>query len=196
MFLENFISYIRGLLILRAKGNPPDKVSIVVESPGGEFSYSCPVICMSDYSVDDLFVQKLFFLLPFYIFNFENKLYGYESGEYDVQELEHTYIEIIDRIRDIDEKELSLRSKGVIIKQMERVAGRLTERTSVVHEKVGDIMGGKVVKMEWLERFDAAVAEGEARGEARGEAERKKLLEEIELLKKENERLKQAAAIV
>ena len=60
---------------------------------------------------------------------------------------------------------MSLRSKGVIIKQMGSVTGKLSEKYRNINEKVGDIMGGKVVKMEWLERFDAAVADGEARGD-------------------------------
>ena len=89
-------------------------------------------------------------------------------------------------MRGTDEGVLSGRSKGVIIKQMEAVVRRLAYNKENVIKKVGDIMGGKVVKMEWLEKYDAAVAEGKAEGRAEGlaegEAERKKLEERIEKL--------------
>ena len=55
----------------------------------------------------------------------------------------------------LDEADLSLRSKGVITKQIELVTYRLAAKHKNITEKVDDIMGGKVLKMEWLERFDA-----------------------------------------
>ena len=42
-------------------------------------------------------------------------------------------------------------------------------------------MGGRVVKMDWLERYDAAVAGGVARGEVR--------CEEIKLIKMKCQRI-------
>ena len=51
----------------------------------------------------------------------------------------------------------ALRSKGVIIKQMEQVIYRLAYKRKNIKDKVGDIMGGNVVKMDWLEKYDAAV---------------------------------------
>lgn len=52
------------------------------------------------------------------------------------------------------------------------VGKRFAENREKISQKVGDIMGGQVVKMEWLERFDAAVASGEAKGEAKGDSRR------------------------
>ena len=81
---------------------------------------------------------------------------------------------------------MSDRSKRVIIRRMKEVVKKLAYNKENVIKKVGDIMGGKVVKMEWLEKYDAAVAEGKAEGRAEGlaegEAERKKLEERIEKL--------------
>lgn len=79
-----------------------------------------------------------------------------------------------------------------------------------VQEKVGAIMGGKVIDLPEIKVFhegkEIGLAEGEAIGLAKGEAERKKLADEKnaladeknaladenEFLKKEIERLKQA----
>ena len=116
--------------------------------------------------VDDIFENNLFFLLPFYIFNLESKLDDYESDEVELIELEQILCGIIERLEKVEETVLSLRSKGVIIKQMGSVAGKLSEKRDRVNERIGDIMGGQVIKMEWLERYDAAVAKGKEEGRA------------------------------
>ena len=154
-----------GLLILRDVGSPPEKVLYEIQTPGGSVSYDVPVICESDYTIDEIFEKELYFLIPFYFFNFEEKIDQYDSDPEKLKEFEEMYCDIIDRIHQLNENELSLRSKGVIIQQMGCVVKKLAEKREKVTEKVGDIMGGHVVKMEWLERFDAAVAGGEARGE-------------------------------
>ena len=64
---------------------------------------------------------------------------------------------------------MSLRTKGVIIKEIDHVISRLNEKRINVSTKVGDVMHGRVMKLDWLERYDKAMAESEARGQARGE---------------------------
>ena len=154
-----------GLLVLRNKGNPPEKVTFEIRTPGGTVSYDAPVICAVDYTIEELFERKLYFLLPFFVFQHEDRMNIYEEDEKELENFLNIYCGIVERLRLEDESVLSLRSKGVIIKQMEYVTKRLNVGRKKVIKKVGDIMGGKVLKMEWLERFDAAVAGGEARGE-------------------------------
>ncbi len=88
----------------------------------------------------------------------------FEANEQAREEFVEIYRHILESVRDLDESALSLRSKGVIIKQMEAVLMRLTETKIEVQQKVGDLMGGKVVEMEWLKQFDAAVAKGREEG--------------------------------
>ena len=158
-----------GLLVLRDKGAPPERVTITLQTPGGEVSYEAPVICEADYTLEDIFSKKLYFLLPFYFFNLEGRMELYERDETAMEEFEEIYCDILERLRDTDEEDLSLRSKGVIIRHIETVTRRLAANRRKVTGKVGEIMGGRVVKMDWLERFDAAFARGETAGEARGE---------------------------
>ena len=86
------------------------------------------------------------------------------------------------------------------MQQTENVIKRLAYKRPNIREKVDDIMGGKVLKMEWLERFDAAAAKGREEGREEGEKERRKLEAEkyglearIKSLEKELEELKAAA---
>ena len=161
-----------GLLILRNKGNPPKHMTFEITTPNGSISYDAPVICMKGYSLDDIFAKRMYFILPFYFFNFEDRFILYNKDAESLKEFEEIYCEVIERLQNVDEVNLSLRSKGVIIKQMENVVKRLAYRRKRITEKVGDIMGGKVLKMEWLEKFDAAVAEGKAEGGDIRDAER------------------------
>jgi hypothetical protein len=59
-------------------------------------------------------------------------------------------------------------------------------------------MGGEVIKIPWLEKYDADIAaakvEGKIEGEAIGEKERKALEEENQRLREEVAQLKAAAA--
>ena len=103
-------------------------------------------------------------MIPFYFFNLEERLDIYESDPEVLKEFETLYCSIIDRIGEIDEAELSLRSKGVIIRQMEKVSKRLADKKQNVREKVGEIMEIQSERWEWLDRFDAAVEGGRAEG--------------------------------
>lgn len=180
-----------GLLVLRSKGDPPQRVTFEIQTPGGDISYEVPVICMADYSLERIFAENLYFLLPFFVFNLEDRMDEFEKDENARQEFVDIYRNILEKLRDLDEAVLSLRSKGVIIKQMEAVAMRMTKEKKEVRRKVGDLMGGKVVEMEWLKQFDAAVAKGREEGREEGAAERQAMAKEIEQLRKENERLKE-----
>ena len=48
----------------------------------------------------------------------------------------------------------------------------MNDKRGNVSRKVGDIMGGRVLKMDWLEKYDAAVANGRAKGRAEGDQAR------------------------
>ena len=175
-----------GLLVLRDKGNPPEKMNYEIKTPNGSVNYETPLIRMSDYSIDRIFRKKMYLLLPFYFFNLEERLKYYNEDEQSIEEFEEIYCGILERIRKEDESKLSARSKGAIIKEMENVTKRIAYNKDRVVEKVGDIMGGKPHKLEWLEKYDAAVE----KGRAEGKDERDKLQAELEQLRKENEDLK------
>lgn len=69
---------------------------------------------------------------------------------------------MIERIHQLPEAVLSLRTKGVIIKEMAKVIRRLNEKRENVIRKVGDIMMDST--LEWLREYDAAVAKGKVEG--------------------------------
>ena len=61
-----------GLLLLRGSHDAPEKARIDIAVPAGKtVSYDIPIMKMCDYTVEDIFREKLFMLIPFYIFNYE-----------------------------------------------------------------------------------------------------------------------------
>jgi len=78
----------------------------------------------------------------------------------------------------------------VIIRLTHKVVYKLTMKHDKVQDKVGGIMGGKVLDLPEIKVFHEGKAEGRAEGLKEGEAERQKLAEENAFLKAELEKLK------
>ena len=146
---------------------------------------------MRDYDINSLFSQKIYFLIPFYFFNQESRLKEYNNSKEEIEEFVELYCSIIERLKELPESELSLRSKGVIIKQMEQVIYRLAYKRKNIKDKVGDIMGGNVVKMDWLEKYDAAVEQGVEKAASKLLSKGKTVEEVAELLDMDIEKVQE-----
>jgi len=144
---------------------------------------------MSDYDVETIFENRLYMLIPFYIFNYENQLQEMNGNKAMLDELILGYRYIFERL----EKEqkmgnLSELSLSAIIKLTYRVAYKLTRKQEKVQEKVGEVMGGKVLDLPEFRIYD----QGKAEGLAEGAKEREELKLENERLRRELEELKEA----
>ena len=180
-----------GLLMLRSNSGTPDDAEVVIETPQDSISYRIPIIKVSDFTIEELFEKRLFMLIPFYIFNYEKDLPDINGDSEKLIELTEFYRRIMGKLDELQaEGELSSFACGVIISLTHKVLYKLTMKQEAVQQKVGDIMGGKVLDLPIIRVYHDGLAEGEAKGEAKGEAERAKLQEENDSLKKEIERLK------
>ena len=190
-----------GLLLLRKSPKTPERAEIIIETPKGKVSYDIKMIQMSDFSIDTIFEKRLYFMIPFYIFNYESEFNSINNDKNRTEALVEVFKNIIDCLDDeLENGRLSAFSHNVIIRLTHKVVYKLTMKHTNVQKKVGGIMGGKVLDLPEIKVFhegkEIGLAEGEAigleKGLAKGEAERKKLADENEFLKKEIERLKQA----
>lgn len=192
-----------GLLLLRGSLRSPDKGRVIIDTPEGEISYGIPITKMSAFSIDDIFEKRLFLLIPFYIFNFEKDLEAINTDEVRLQKLTDVYRDILDRLEGLHKcGSLSTYSYGVIISLARSVMQKLTDTHTAaqVQQKVGDIMGGKVLDLPIIRVYENGKKEGEAIGEAKGrregeaigEAERQRLAADNERLRKELEQLRAA----
>ncbi len=161
-----------GLLLLNGGDNVADKAEIDIITPDGEIKYNVPIIKRKNIELDEIFNKKLYFLIPFYILNYKDKLNELEKDEGNWNDLVQHYKEIFRRLESEYKKgELPLFSLGVIIETMERVAYNMTLGHGTVNTKVGEIMGGQYKELEWIKAWREAEAKGKAEGKAEGAEE-------------------------
>ncbi len=179
-----------GIILLRDSGKAPEVAKIELEMPDGKVVfYDVPIMKISNYDIDEIFREKLFMLIPFYIFNYERQLPEMNYSEDKLDELLKKYSYIFERLeKELKSGNLSALSASAIIKFTYSVAYKLTMNQKNVQRKVGDYMGGKVLDLPEFRIYD----QGKADGLAEGEQERNALRQEIERLREELEQLKEA----
>ena len=60
-----------GIIYLRYSKDTPNTHRIVLDTPNGNISYDVPILRISDYTLEKILEEKLWFLLPFHFFTFE-----------------------------------------------------------------------------------------------------------------------------
>ncbi len=108
-----------------------------------------------------IFEEKLYFLIPFYVFNFEDELNEHNNDRDKISKLFEEFKDIRIRLEKENENgNLSAVSVSVIIKMVKRVAYKLTMKRQSIQEKVGDIMGGQVLDLPEFKICEEEKAKG------------------------------------
>ena len=111
----------------------------------------------------------MYFLLPFYIFNFEKQLDDINADVGKLDDFCGMFSDVTDRLRkEVDRYNLSAYSCGVIIRLINKVAYKLNMKRENVQRKVGDIMGGRVLDLDVVVAHRNGIAEGIEQGIERG----------------------------
>lgn len=78
---------LQGVIFLRSNSKTPDVLTMSANLSGlPAKTYKCSVLKVSDYSAEDIVKKRLFFLIPFYIFNYEKSFDKIEEGNKDILE--------------------------------------------------------------------------------------------------------------
>ena len=190
--IENNVLTVRfpntAILYLRQTKNTPDYMNIRIKVPEASCSYRVPVMKVQNYSLEQIFAKKLFFLIPFHIFVYEKNFPEYESDEMKLQDLTDVYRQIVSRLNDCAEAGIiSEYVKGTVTAMSKKVLDALTVKYSKVQEGVGKIMGGKILDYEAkrIRNEERVNTERERKRAEEAEAQIKKLKAEIARLKGE-----------
>ena len=148
--LENHTLKIRfpksAVLYLRSPPSTPDKLTVIMETPGGTMTYQMSVLKMQDYSLEDIFAKKLYFLIPFYLFTFEQNFGTMEADKERLEVLKREYITIAGKLEELASSgEISDYEKVTITEMIRTIADNLARNHENVRKGVTDIMGGKVL---------------------------------------------------
>ncbi len=179
-----------GLLLLRSTGKEKQKAEIEIEFPDGQVGkVYVPILKISDYDIDRIFAEKLYMLLPFYIFKFEKRLKSIDKDERALEEFADMYRDIVSRMNEELEKGvLSVVTYYAIIKLIKKVAYNIATKHVNIQRKVGSAMGGQVLDLPEIRIRNEGREEGREVGREEGrreaEAEIRRLREENEALRK------------
>lgn len=184
-----------GLLLLRKSDKAPGRAEVIIQTPKGEISYDVTFMKISDFTVDRLFENRLYLMIPFYIFNYERQLKKINMDDDKTEALAEEFRSILDRLdEELENGKLSALSHNAIIRLTHKVVFKLSMNHNKVQEKVGGVMGGKVLDLPEFRVFREGKAEGLKEGKAEGlregEAERQQMAEKIEALQRELEQIK------
>ena len=138
-----------AVLFLRSNKNTADKLEIEMITPGGTVSFDIPTIKLASYDMGAIFEKKLYFLIPFFLFNREKIFSECETDEAKLKELLEEVSQLIHRLDDAMEDDLlSAYQRRIILDMAKLVSDALTERYRRVKEGVEKIMGGKIIETE------------------------------------------------
>lgn len=161
-----------AVLYLRSTKNTPDMLEIKIEVPGDSCSYQVPVIKVRDYSIDEIFKKKLYFLIPFHIFCYERNLKKYEEDETKLEKLEAIFLSIREQLEDLSVSgKLSEYYKKAITTMAKKVIESLAANYANVAERIGDVMGGKILEYEAKTILNQGRQEGRQEGRREGRQE-------------------------
>ena len=116
------------------------------------------------YTVDRIFEKRLLILLPYHILRYEHFLKHNGTNSKKVKHLLDDFREINRRLEQTSEKEQKSHLYMDMIVLIEKIADYIIPEDNEIRKGLGEIMGGKILKL----RSEELLEQGEARGEARG----------------------------
>lgn len=154
-----------AVLYLRHNKNTPDTLTICIHTPGGSVSYDVPALKVKRYSIEEIFQKKLLFLIPFYIFIFEDHFMEIEENEDKLQHLKETYSNITKRLDDLCiTGDLDEYTKQTICEMSEKVLGNIAAKYENIRKEVREVMGGQVLEYEAKNILRQGIEQGKKQG--------------------------------
>ncbi len=157
----------RSCVIFLRKYNPEHLHMRIHFQDGFSHTYQVPAINIQDYTKDEIFEKHLFMFLPYYIMKYEKE---YDKIEKDETKLTYFLKELADiqkKIQLVFKQEEKSSYYRYMIELITQIANHMLRNKKTLKERIGDIMGGKVLELE----TDRIIAESKAKGFAEGKAE-------------------------
>lgn len=157
-----------GVLYLRSSREESREHCIRIVTPSGELAYKIPLLKIGDYTIESIFEKKLWFLIPFYFFNY--RMRHLEQSKEELEEMIKAYHDIFARLGELVRRgELTEYERQSIRSMCKRVALALAGRYEKVRKGVEAVMGGKVLEYEAKDILREGIKTGEERGKKIGE---------------------------
>lgn len=163
------------VLYIRNHRDLPDYHEAVVKfADGQKVRYRVPILQAKKYTVDRIFEKRLLILLPYHILRYEHFLKHNGTDTRKLQQLLADFREINRRLEETAEKENKSHLYMDMIVLIEQIADYIIPKNNTIKKGLGDVMGGKILKLRSEELLELGEARGEARGKAKGRLEGKR----------------------
>ena len=152
------------VLYIRNHRDLPDYHEAVVKfADGQKMRYRVPILQAKKYTVDRIFEKRLLILLPYHILRYEHFLKHNGMDTRKLQQLLADFREINRRLEETAEKENKSHLYMDMIVLIEQIADYIIPKNNTIRKGLGDVMGGKILKLQSEELLEL----GEARGKAK-----------------------------
>jgi predicted transposase/invertase (TIGR01784 family) len=122
-------------------------LTLSIHTSGGDVSYKIPALKVKKYSIEEIFQKKLLFLIPFYIFTFEDDFDKIEENEDKMQRLKENYADITRRLEALSlAGDIDGYTKQTICEMSERVLKGIAHQYEKIQKEVTKIMGGEILE--------------------------------------------------
>ena len=167
-FPQSCVLYIRNH---RERSLPDYHEAIVKFADGQQILYRVPILRAQNYTVDSIFEKRLLILLPYHILRYESFLKNSGSNAKKLEQLLTDYQKINNLLEHCtDDKKSTLYIDMITL--IEKIADHIIPKDNEnVRERLGDIMGGKILQLESERLLEKGQLLGEAKGRAAGQAE-------------------------
>ena len=170
-FPQSCVLYIRNH---RKRSLPDYHEAIVKFADGQQIVYRVPLLRAQNYTVDSIFEKRLLILLPYHILRYESFLKNSGSNTKKLEQLLTDYQKINDALEQCtNDKKSTLYIDMITL--IEEIADYIIPKDNKnVRERLGDIMGGKILQLESERLLEKGQLLGEAKGRAMGQVEGRK----------------------
>ena len=170
-FPQSCVLYIRNH---RERSLPDYHKAIVKIADAQQIVYRVPILRAQNYTVDSIFEKRLLILLPYHILRYESFLKNSGSNTKKLEQLLTDYQKINDALEQcMDDKKSTLYIDMITL--IEEIADHIIPKDSEkIRERLGNIMGGKILQLESERLLEKGQLLGEAKGRAMGQVEGRK----------------------
>ena len=167
-FPQSCVLYIRNH---RKRSLPDYHEAIVKFADGQQIVYRVPLLRAQNYTVDSIFEKRLLILLPYHILRYESFLKNSGSNTKKLEQLFTDYQKISSALEQCtNDKKSTLYIDMITL--IEEIADHIMPKDNEkIRERLGDIMGGKILQLESERLLEKGQLLGEAKGRAAGQAE-------------------------
>lgn len=95
-----------GVLYLQSTRNTPDILKILMKTSSEYVVHKVRVMKLKNYSIKDIFEKQLYYLIPFHVLVYKNKLMLYNKDEKELMKLQGIYEEIRDRLLQLGQQDI------------------------------------------------------------------------------------------